>query len=101
MPQVRGLRQLSGVREMTKEIGTLQELNVKPGDVVEYTAIGEPNFKPTTFTFQGWSNGRPYSEDEELGGMTSLRTDSDAVFRIISRASETQRPKASVSPAHS
>ena len=69
------------------EIGTLKGLNVQPGDVVEYTAIGEPYMTHQTFTFAAWVDGIPYSTDQELGNPDEhLRTDGRAVFRIISRA---------------
>lgn len=73
---------------MTEETGTLGQLNVQPGDVVEYTAIGEPLHSPHTFTFQCWHDGEPYSMSQKVGGGAHLRTDTGAIFRIVSRASD-------------
>lgn len=71
------------------EQGTLKELNVKPVDVVEYTAIGEKYMTPTVFTFAGWVDGIPYDTTMNLGdNEKSLRTDEKAIFRIICRAAQ-------------
>lgn len=66
---------------------TLKELDVKPGDVVQF--IGDKDFpEDSPFTIQGWSDGDCYDTTQELGdGMDMLRD--DAVFRLISRASDT------------
>jgi len=73
------------------EVGTLKELGVQVGDVVEYTAIGEPMWKPKTFVFAGYVGEIPYSKDQVFGGETNLRTDNRAIFRIISRATSPLR----------
>ena len=73
---------------MRIEVGTLQEIGAQVGDVVEYTAIGEPEFKPEVFTIAAWVDDIPYSTDQIVGGDESLRTDSSAIFRFISRANQ-------------
>ena len=84
------------IAEWTDEpTGTLKWLSdnhgLKAGDAVEYTAIGEPAFEPLFFVFRGWVNGVPYSMDQVAGGLTSLREDDRAVFRIVSSADD--KPK--------
>ena len=75
------------------EQGTLKEIGAQVGDVVEYTAIGEPHFHSEVFTLAAWVDGLPYSECQEVGGDSSLRTDDAAKFRIISRANRAdERP---------
>lgn len=69
---------------MTTETGTLAELNVKPGDVVECVWPGGYRYKHTIACV---SDGIYYSKDTggELG---------DAVpWRIVSRASDPDTPK--------
>lgn len=72
------------------EVGTLAEIGAQVGDVVEYTAIGEPHFEARQFTFAGWHDGEPYDSDMKIGGDSSLRRDAKAKFRIIRRASDAQ-----------
>jgi len=81
------------------EVGTLKELGVQVGDVVEYTAIGEPMWKPNTFVFAGYVGEIPYSKDQVFGGETNLRTDNRAIFRIISRATPPLLTWAELTPA--
>jgi hypothetical protein len=71
-----------------KEVGTLAEIGAQVGDVVEYTAIGEPHFIARSFTFAGWHDGIPYDIDMKIGGNSNLRTDDECKFRIIRRASD-------------
>jgi hypothetical protein len=71
-----------------KEVGTLAEIGAQVGDVVEYTAIGEPHFIARSFTFAGWHYGIPYDIDMKIGGNSNLRTDDECKFRIIRRASD-------------
>lgn len=61
------------------ETGTLKELNVQPGDVVEYAG-----YCKRRATIAGWRNGRCYSTDQEIGSAVSL--DSTGAWRIVSRA---------------
>jgi len=73
-----------GTRTDKHEGKTLAELNVQPGDVVEF--IGDETFPDKIVsTIAGWSGGQCYDTTMEFGGDTALRD--DAVFRIISRAS--------------
>lgn len=75
---------------MSGEIGSLASLNAQPGDVIEYTAIGEPMFKAEAFTFGGWVDGVPYASDHVLGSEDEcLRTDAKAVFKMLRRAAPT------------
>ena len=72
---------------MTKEIGTLKELNVKPGDVVESmsgTEIWPRGLQ--TFTEEGWvfdGEGDSWGPNAKIGLYPM-----SATFRIVSRASE-------------
>ena len=72
---------------MTKEIGTLEELNVKPGDVVEYD--GGFGGKIVKRTVAGWKGSRCYHTDHEFGGSVFMMRGPG--WRIISRASGTPK----------
>lgn len=73
---------------MTKETGTLAELNVKPGDVVECVGLSRPaNIHYVTVGKQYTiRRGGQFMDDEGdlCGGHTN-------VFRIVSRASDTPK----------
>ena len=74
---------------MTKEVGTLAELNVKPGDVVEFVKgyIGMyPQYKGKRMV--GNSDGG-VSFDNGNG----FCGDALHIFRIVSRASDRPKPK--------
>lgn len=65
------------------ETGTLQELNVKPGDVVECVdSISVCYTNGIQYTIGG--------EDDD--GLTVYQGEQGSAFRIVSRASDTPRP---------
>lgn len=82
--------------EVAMETGTLKELNVKPGDVVEWVSINEPD----DFTKDHHGKLHTIKEDYRvmLGdgpvywGYVRDNEDDTVVWRIISRASKPAQP---------
>lgn len=69
------------------DTGTLAELNVKPGDVVECVNLGVYSLGRLHTIRDGQFGMAAYSEDDSC-----FKLDSKCEFRIISRASTTQSP---------
>ena len=63
--------------------GTLQELNVQPGDVVQWRDCD-------AVTVAGWDLDRCYNTNQKFGGSRSMNTFTED-WRIISRASDTPK----------
>ncbi len=73
---------------MTKETGTLAELNVQPGDMVEM--VSEKTFHTVKKAERITSGAYSGQIDAELSGFGGGIFD-DEVFRLISRASDTPK----------
>ena len=63
--------------------GTLQELNVQPGDVVQWRDCD-------AVTVSGWDLDRCYNTNQKFGGSISMDTSAQD-WRLISRASDTPK----------
>ena len=71
-------------KEVKMEVGTLQELNVKPGDVVQN--VYEGTDKTYTATVKNIERGNAVYEDGSLDYLCGSNT-----FRIVSRADDTPK----------
>lgn len=69
------------------ETGTLAEMNVKPGDVVELVRGLTEMYDGHTYTIQ--QNGKVLDNDASGGHYGYIDNPNGAIFRIISRASDT------------